>query len=174
MGNPTTIEPNMPDSLGVRTQQAQSQVGRFDGVYDALSYTSSIAGPAGYYTAAQYRPESADIVGAAVNATAGYSGGTGLGASPGVYSGALPYYGGGGAAALTAGPVRVSAQTVPTSGDVTQQAQQILAESQASSMSMLIIQNEIGQQNRTYTSTSNLMNSRDTMLASIIRNVRVG
>lgn len=169
---PNTLEPNMSDAIGARTTRVTNQVGRFDNVYDTLSYTASLAGPVATASALTYRPQSADIVNAAVNSTASAGG-------PGSFAGGAGNYnlttGGRGVGALT-GSVGVaggvSALNGGGSGDMISQSQQMLAESQASSIAMLMVQDEMGQQNRLYTSTSNMLSARDTLHSSIIRNIR--
>lgn len=178
----TPIESDPVATSGVAATASSSNVGKFSSIFDAMGYGAQVVGPAGYYTTQVYAPSSAEVVGASVNATANYSGGTGMGSTPGIYSGGTPYY---------------SASTVPTTGtsglgsmqtaglgyqaavptgstDMLTMAQQQLADSQASSVSMLMVQDQMGQENRFFTTASNLMNSRDTMLSTIIRNVRVG
>ncbi len=174
MAKATGIETNMTDISGARTSTSASSVGKFDSVFDAASYTAALAGPVTAASLAQqgnYR--GADIVSAAVNATAGYS-------APGMYSGGAASYGGGSRALGVSGNVSYgggSAAAMLNPGatsDPMTMAQNQLAESQASNISMLMIQDEMGTQNRFFTTTSNLMSSRDNMLSSIIRNVRVG
>ncbi len=172
MSTANPIETNSVDSAGVTTSTASNSVGKFSSVLDATAYAAQLAGPAGYYTAAQYSPSSSDIVGAAVNATAGYSGGgTGMLTTGGTYSGAVSnYYGGGSLAATTSG-FGVSTSSSSTS-DTLAASQQLLAESQMSNVQMLMVQEEAGQQNRHFSTVSNVISARDTMLAAIIRNVR--
>ncbi len=175
MSTANPIETNVVDNAGVSTTAQVNSVGKFSSVLDAASYAASIAGPAGYYTAAEYAPSSADIVGAAVNSTASYGGGTGYSTTPGVYSGATSnYYGSSSTLGLSASGSLGYSTTGSSSDDMLAMAQEQLAASQTSSIAMLMVQDEMGMQNRLYTSASNLMNSRDTMLATIIRNVRVG
>lgn len=173
MTAPRPIEPNFSDSVGAKTSQAQASVGKFDSVLSGLSYGAAIAGPAAYAATAQYAPKSADIVGAAVNATSGY-GGMGMGAS-GVY------FGGGNPAALTTASGSVSfggsgmkALDNPASDPnaMINQAQQQLASTQASSVAMMMIQDQQSNQNRLFTTASNLMSARDSMISNIMRNVR--
>lgn len=171
MSSPKPIEPNMVDISGARTSAVAGGTGKFASVYDGMSYAASIAGPVGIATAQTYKPGSAEIVAATVNAAAGYGGGMGMGMggmSPGVYSGgAGAYYGG-------RGPSALNTPGTDPANSMLSEAQNQLANSQASSVAMLMVQDEMGQQNRFFTTASNLMNSRDTMLSSIIRNVRVG
>lgn len=174
MSTANPIETNVVDNAGVQTTASVNSVGKFSTVLDAASYAASIAGPAGYYTAAEYAPSSADIVGAAVNSTASYGGGTGYSTTPGVYSGGVSNYYGSSTAGLSASGSLGYSTTGSSSDDMLSMAQEQLAASQTSSIAMLMVQDEMGMQNRLYTSASNLMNSRDTMLATIIRNVRVG
>lgn len=170
MANVNPIETNPVDSKGAVTTRSVGSVGKFSSVYDSAGYASSLIGPVAYAASATYAPGSADIVGASVNAAAGYSGGGGYLTTPGAYSGgAANYYGGGGG---TLGLNHVPGGGGNAPNDMLSMAQEQLAQSHANSISMLIIQDTSGQNNRLFTATSNLINARDTMLASIIRNVR--
>lgn len=175
MSKATGIETNMSDASGARVTSSAKSVGKFDSVFDTASYAASIAGPVTVASlASNGNYQGADIVSAAVNASAGYS--TPI---PGGYSGGAVNYGGGVRGLTTSGSVSVGGinaglNTGNSTTDMMSMAQQQLAESQASNVSMLMIQDEMGSQNRFFTTTSNLMSSRDNMLSSIIRNVRVG
>lgn len=165
MATPTNIGTNSVDSSGYALTSTQKAATGTD-FYSKVGYGSALAGPvATSAMATSGNTDGATIVGSAVNATAGYGGGTGYGTTAGVYSGATSnYYGS-------------SSSGVPTStgagtSDMLGMAQQQLADSQASSISMLMIQDEMGKQNRMFTTASNLMNSRDSMVASIVRNIR--
>jgi len=173
------IESNSVDISGVAATSARNSVSStgsgFDGVMGALGQVAYYGGGTGVALSDSMAPNSTEIVAAAVNATAGYAGGTGMMTTAGTYSGATSnYYGTGTSALGTAGSTTLSGTTGTTSDDMLGMAQEQLAASQASSVAMLMVQDEMGTQNRLYTSASNLMNSRDTMLSSIIRNVRVG
>lgn len=172
------IDSNSVDINGVAATSARKSVSStgsgFDGVLSALNQVAYYGGPTGVAIADTVAPSSTEIVAASVNATAGYGLGTGLGTSAGIYSGGTSNYYGGSTSGLSVGG-SISASTTGTgSDDMLGMAQEQLATSQASSIAMLMVQDEMGTQNRLYTSASNLMNSRDTMLGSIIRNVRVG
>lgn len=172
MTAPRAIEPNFSDSIGAKSTAATKSVGKFDSVLSGLSYTAGIAGPAAWAATAQYAPKSADIVGAAVNATAGYGS---MGMMPGGYSGGAGVYFGGGMSGLQAGvstnaPMPGSSPMDPSG--IIAQGQQQLAQSQASSMAMMMLQDQQSNQNRVFTTASNLMSARDSMISNIMRNVR--
>lgn len=165
----TPTDTDLVASTGVQTTKATSSVGKFDSVFDGATYAAQVSGGTVAYTTDALAPSSSEVVSAAVNAAAG----GGVSSMPGNYSGGLPAY-----QASTLGGLPMQASVTPTGtsggGDIMSMAQQQLAESQASSISMLMIQDQMGTENRFFTTASNLMSSRDNTVSSLIRNVRVG
>lgn len=155
---------------GAQSASAQQRAtGQYD-AYLAANQVANYAGPVAWATAATYGSQrQADITAAAVGATANSM-------SPGRYSGALYNYGGGGVgvsgttAGLTYGG-GVSAVSDPT--ELMNMAQQQLAESQASSLALIGIQNQIGMDTRFYTALSTMINQKDSVAMSIIRNAKM-
>ncbi|MBI2339085.1 MAG: hypothetical protein HYU99_01800 [Deltaproteobacteria bacterium] len=169
MTNVNTIESNPVDISGVKTATATTAATGSDPLGFA-SYLSSLTGPVATAATAGYgSTESAEIVAAATTAASGASYGT-----SGLYSGASGVYGSSLSGLSTSYGGSLSATTTGsyTSDDMLSMAQEQLASSQASSIAMLMVQDDMSQQNRLYTTASNMMSTRDSMLATIIRNVK--
>lgn len=170
---PTPIEPNFNDSYGARGQRVASQATKTSFSTVANDVTGAF-GPAAAIATQQYgSPKGAAIVAASINGAAGMNyGNPGLasGAIYGGYSQGLSSGYGGGLSNVGLSPDLGS--STPVSSDPVANAQQLLNESQASSVSMLMVQNEMGMQTRTFNSVSNLMNARDSMVMNILRNTR--
>lgn len=166
------IEPDMIAATGVQTTQAQRSAGRFGDIYDWGAYSSQIAGPvtvASLHASGNYQAR--DIVAAAANGASG-----GMMGMPGGYSGATPYYGGGGGMSMamrnqTIDP-GIQPPGTPTT-DILGMAQQQIAQSGVQAATMLIMQDQMGRQTVQNTAISHVMNQRDSMLTSIIRNTKV-
>lgn len=148
---------------GAQTAAAQQRATGGYNAYNAVFDINNYLGPVGYATAATYGSRhQADITAAAVGATANY---------PGRYSGGALAYGGRPSSLVPGGPPL--AQTTEA-GDLMETARQQLAASQAQSLALIGIQQEQGMIAMTNTSLSTLMNQRDNMAMSIIRNMRTG
>lgn len=167
------IEPNMIDATGAQTTEAQRNVGQ-SGFYDSLSYISGITGPVTVASLdAAGKNQARDIVWAAANGASG-----GMMGMPGGYSGATPYYGGGGGGMSMAmrNQVVQDPSILPPPGqttDILGMAQQQIAQSGVQAATMLIMQDQMGRQTVQNTAISHVMNQRDSMLTSIIRNTKV-
>lgn len=163
------IEPNVSDAQALKKKQAAGQVGKFDSVYSGLGYATALAGPAAYHASVQYAPKSADIVGAAVNATAGYGAGSVM--PVGAYGGLSPSF-------LTSGgstvPLSTGVGSTGLGGQGLNTADPMVAiqQSQQNALDMLMLQTYQGQVSQDITMRSNLMASRDSMLRSIVQNLR--
>ena len=166
MSTVNPIETNPVDVSGAKTA-AQTRAATSTDPLGFASYLSGLTGPVATATTATYgSTNSADIVAAATTAASGATYGV-----PGSYSGASAVYGGSLGAATYGGTYGTSS-TSATSQDMMAMAQEQLAASQSSSIAMLMIQDDMSQQNRLYTTASNMMSTRDNMLATIIRNVK--
>lgn len=168
MTQPNPIESNYPDTTQARVSTVQGNVGKFQSVYDAASYGASIVGPVAYASALQYAPKGADIVGAAVNSTAGYGSSYPF-LTPGTYSGAGPYVSGG-------TPLM---QTMPTSGggssaDAIANAKAMTEETMGTGLAFLAVQQDMNSKTQILGAMTNTMSSRDRALQGIIRNVGQG
>lgn len=164
---PEPIEINVPDTVSVQTNTAIEST-KTSNLFDETLYGLSYMGDAGVDgLEANGYDSGAEILSAAVNQAAStsssslsslsYSSGSGLSTGSGLSS-------------LSYGS-SLSASTGDTD-DLTTMAYEQLAETQASSLVMLMLQNESSNQQRIFTTASNMAASRDNLLASMIRNVR--
>ncbi len=151
---------------------AQQQAATKTSFYDKLQYATAVAGPAvaaGTNMATggnSYKMTTAGMaVSAAVNAsqggsgtaTLGYSGGMGLGTSgsTGAYTG-------------------TTGTTSSSTGGMAGNVESILQDTAASQAYLLGIQMEMGNNQTMFTSVSNALNVKHSMMKSVINNFRVG
>lgn len=162
------IEINITDTVSVQTTTALESTktsNLFDRTLYGLSYMGegSVSGleENGY-------SNGAEILSAAVNQAASTSSSSSSLSS--LYSSGTSYSSGTGLSSLSYGS-SLSASSGDTD-DLTTMAYEQLAETQASSLVMLMLQNESSNQQRIFTTASNLKASQDNLLAAMIRNVR--
>lgn len=179
MGKTEFIAPNNSDALGVRQRSAQNASGKIATSPEAFAAgLAQVTGPFAVASAQQWSsPKASDIVSASVNSTANLGYGAPTGFNPGPISGlsTSPYTGGGlsvGGGASYGGAQGFQNTGGTGSDNLLAMAQDQFAQSQASNVAMLMIQQQSSQDGHFFTATSNMMNSRDSMMAAIIRNIR--
>lgn len=175
MGTPNIINQDQIAIAGAKSQQRSSamQPNSTDKFFNTLSEISNIAGPTAFYavnhatggTASNITP-SAQAVAAAVNASASPMGSTG---AYGTNIGGMGISGG---ASLSTGAYSTVGGTASIGG-VGSNLESIIGQTASTQAYMLGIQMEMGNQQTTFTSVSNAMNVKHSMMKSVINNFRV-
>lgn len=182
MALPTILPPDQTATFGAKSTYAKNTTGPsgFDKFLNAASYTAQTFGPLAYTTTnaatggtSTSTSQSGQIVAAAINSAASQgSGGNVFGGSPSyVTSGASSMATGGSGVATTYdyGTSSTGTSTGGLSGNV----ESILADTAASQAYLLGIQMQMGEQQTMFTSISNAMNVKHSMMKSVINNFRV-
>jgi hypothetical protein len=177
MALPTILPPDQTATFGAKSTYAKSslQPSGFDKFLNAASYTAQTFGPLAYATtnaatggSSTTTSQSGQIVAAAINSAASQSTG---GNVVGGYSPSFVTTNTGSAATYD---YTDGTSTGSTSGGLSGNVESILADTAASQAYLLGIQMQMGEQQTMFTSISNAMNVKHTMMKSVINNFRVG
>ncbi len=170
MSTANPIETNTVDTTGAQVTTAQASVGKFDDILAATSYAVGAGSGAINSAVETYSPSSAEVVSAAVNATASYgSTGSYYPTTSGSYSGATAAYGGMSGLSTT-GTSMLGTETTSTD-DAMAIAQSTMEQGQVFSVNMLILQQENQQMGLSNNLISNVLKSRDDTAGAIVRNI---
>lgn len=164
---PISTDYNAASGQNVALQQQSATKMSF---MDTLQYATSVAGPsvaAGVNMATGGNAYSTTKAGAAVSAAVNAAQG-GMGVASLGYSGSPSYLTGSSSMGMS-----TTTGTTSTAG-MTSNVEGILQETAASQAYLLGIQMEMGNQQTTFTSVSNALNVKHSMMKSVINNFRVG